>query len=124
MNRAIRRFVGSLNGPNKYLFFLGLLLICVVCLCLGIYAQFFYKYSDTDMFMIGINVGSQKTAEEISMHDVLLYKTNAAVIEFEKEWLKSDTDTESVLEIKEDTLVTLIVKTKKGYQLIINSILT
>lgn len=67
MNRAIRRFVGSLNGPNKYLFFLGLLLICVVCLCLGIYAQFFYKYSDTDMFMIGINVGSQKTAEEISL---------------------------------------------------------
>ncbi len=67
MNRAIRRFVGSLNGPKKYLFFLGLSLICIVCLCLGIYAQFFYKYSDTDMFMIGINIGSQKTAEEISL---------------------------------------------------------
>ena len=67
MNRAIRRFVGSLNGPKKYLFFLGLALICVVCLCLGIYAQFFYKYSDTDMFMIGINIGSQKTAEEIAI---------------------------------------------------------
>ena len=58
-----------------------------------------------------------KTAEEVTTHDVLLYKTNAAVIEFEKEWLKSDTDTESILEIKEDTLVTLIVTPKKGYQL-------
>ncbi len=67
MNRAIRRFVGSLNGPKKYFFFLGLALVCIVCLCLGIYAQFFYKYSDTDMFMIGINIGSKKTAEEIAM---------------------------------------------------------
>ena len=34
--------------------------------------------------------------EEIPMHDVLLYKTNAASIEFEKEWLKNDTDTEGL----------------------------
>lgn len=55
--------------------------------------------------------------EEVSMHDVLLYKTNAASIEFEKEWLKSDTDTESVLRIREDTLVTLMVTPKEGYYL-------
>lgn len=65
MNRAIRRFVSSLNGPRKYVFFVVLILICVVALCLGIYAQFFYKYSDTDIFMIGINIGAKKTAEEI-----------------------------------------------------------
>ena len=65
MKRAIRRFVGSLTGPKKYIFFISLILICIVALCLGIYAQFFYKYSDTDALMLGINIGSQKTAEEI-----------------------------------------------------------
>lgn len=67
MKRAIRRFVGSLTGPKKYIFFISLILICVVALCLGIYAQFFYKYSDTDALMLGINIGSQKTAEEIAV---------------------------------------------------------
>lgn len=65
MRRSIRRFFDSLHGVKKYLFFIALILICVVALCLGIYAQFFYKYSDTDAFMIGINIGSQKNAEEI-----------------------------------------------------------
>lgn len=65
MRRSIRRFFDSLHGIKKYLFFIALILICVVALCLGIYAQFFYKYSDTDAFMIGINIGSQKNAEEI-----------------------------------------------------------
>ena len=65
MRRAIRRFVGSLTGTKKYVFFIVLILICIVALCLGIYAQFFYKYSDTDIFMIGINIGAKKTQEEI-----------------------------------------------------------
>lgn len=67
MRRAIRRFVGTLTGPKKYLFFIVLILICIVALCLGIYAQFFYKYSDTDALMLGINIGSKKTAEEIDI---------------------------------------------------------
>lgn len=67
MKRAIRRFVGSLTGTKKYVFFVVLILICIVALCLGIYAQFFYKYSDTDIFMIGINIGAKKTAEEIDI---------------------------------------------------------
>ncbi len=67
MRRAIRRFVGSLTGTKKYIFFISLILICVVALCLGIYAQFFYKYSDTDILMIGINIGAKKTAEEIDV---------------------------------------------------------
>lgn len=66
MKRAIRRFVGSLTGPKKYIFFLVLAMICIVALCLGIYAQFFYKYADTDALMIGINIGSKKTEEEIA----------------------------------------------------------
>lgn len=67
MKRAIRRFVGSLTGTKKYIFFISIILFCIVALCLGIYAQFFYKYADTDIFMIGINIGAQKTAEEIDI---------------------------------------------------------
>lgn len=55
--------------------------------------------------------------EETVLHDVLLYKTNAASIEFEKEWLISDNETESVLRIEKDTLVTLMVTPREGYVL-------
>ena len=67
MNRAIRKFVGSLTGANRYIFFIVLFLVCVIALCIGIYGQFFYKYADTDPLMIGINIGSRKTAEEIAV---------------------------------------------------------
>lgn len=66
-HRIIRKFAGSLTGRKKYAFFISLVLICIVALCLGIYAQFYYKYSDTDMLMIGINIGAKKTAEEIDI---------------------------------------------------------
>lgn len=65
MKRAIKKFVGTLTGPRKYIFFTALSMICIVALCLGIYAQFFYKYADTDALMLGINIGSKKTQEEI-----------------------------------------------------------
>lgn len=65
MMRGVRRFFDTLNGTKKYMFFIAIILICIIALCLGIYAQFFYKYSDTDALMIGINIGSQKNAEEI-----------------------------------------------------------
>lgn len=67
MIRHLRRFVSRLTGKNKYLFFVILLLICIVALSLGIYSQFFYKYSDTDPLMIGINIGAKKTAEEYAL---------------------------------------------------------
>lgn len=67
MKRAIRKFVSTLNGPKKYVFFAVLALICIVSICIGIYTQFFYKYSDTDPLMLGINIGSKKTAEEIDI---------------------------------------------------------
>jgi hypothetical protein len=67
VKRAIRRFVGSLTGPKRYMFLIGLVLVCIVALCIGIYIQFFYVYSDTDPFMIGINIGAKKTEEEIAI---------------------------------------------------------
>lgn len=67
MKRALRKFVSTLKGPKKILFFLVLFLVCVIALCIGIYAQFFYKYSDTDALMLGINIGAKKTEEEINI---------------------------------------------------------
>lgn len=67
MKRAIRRFVSTLQGPRKWMFFIVLALVCIVSICMGIYTQFFYKYSDTDPLMLGINIGSKKTAEEIDI---------------------------------------------------------
>lgn len=64
MYRAIRRFVSKLNGTNKLIFFIIVILLCVVAICLGIYSQFFYKYSASDPLMLGITVGAEKTAEE------------------------------------------------------------
>ena len=64
MMKSIRRFVSHLTGRNKYIFFSIIILVCIVALSLGIYVQFFYQYSDTDPFMIGINIGAKKTTEE------------------------------------------------------------
>ncbi len=64
MIRAIVRYIYELIDRNKYIFFILVALICVMSLSLGIYIQFFYKYSDIDPLMIGINIGAKKTAEE------------------------------------------------------------
>lgn len=64
VTRALRRFVSKLKGKNKAVFFLVLVLICIIAVCIGIYGQFFYKYSDTDPLMLGIHIGPKKTSEE------------------------------------------------------------
>ena len=65
IQRAIRRFVSNLTGPKKLFFFLGVAMVCIVAISIGIYTQYFYKYSETDPLMIGINIGSEKTIEEL-----------------------------------------------------------
>lgn len=67
IQRAIRRFVHKLTGKNKFAFFSILTMICIIAISIGIYTQYFYKYSDTDPLMLGINIGSEKTAEEIQL---------------------------------------------------------
>lgn len=67
MKRAVRRLVSKLHGRNKLIFFVVLAMVCIVALSIGIYTQFFYKYSDTDPLMMGINIGAQKTAEECAI---------------------------------------------------------
>lgn len=64
--RRYKAFIGSLSGKKRIIFFIVVFLICIVAISFGIYAQFFYKYSDTDPLMLGIHIGSKKTAEEYS----------------------------------------------------------
>ena len=67
MYRALRRFVSKITGTRKIIFFVVLALICILALSIGIYTQFFYKYSATDPFLIGINLGAEKTKEEYAL---------------------------------------------------------
>ena len=67
MYRAMRRFVSKITGTRKIVFFVVLVLICILALCVGIYTQFFYKYAATDPFLIGINLGAEKTKEEYAL---------------------------------------------------------
>ncbi len=64
---AITKLISHLNGKSRVVFFVIVALICIVALGLGIYIQFFYQYSDTDPFMIGIHIGAKKTAEEYTL---------------------------------------------------------
>lgn len=52
-------------GINRNLFIVIAILICVLSICVGIYAQFFYKYSESDPFMFGFTT-SAKEEEEIT----------------------------------------------------------
>ena len=65
LRRALRRFVSKLTGKKALVFFIAIFLNCVMAISIGIYTQYFYKYSDTDPLMIGINTSSEKTAEEL-----------------------------------------------------------
>ncbi len=53
-------------GMNRTLFFIIVILLCILSLSIGIYAQVFYKYSDTDPFILGVGVGRTQDAAEIT----------------------------------------------------------
>ncbi len=63
--RTIKRFVGNLRGGRKVAFFVSIIGICIVAILFGIFIQFYYKYSESDPLMIGINTSAQKTIEEL-----------------------------------------------------------
>ncbi len=53
-------------GMNRTMFFVIIILLCILSLSIGIYAQVFYRYSDTDPFMLGIGIGRTQSAAEIT----------------------------------------------------------
>lgn len=98
MKNRIIGFFYSLEGKNRLVFYIVILLICIIAISLGIYGQFFYKYSKTDPLMIGINIGSKKTEEEYAI-------------------LKSDFENRFTNELKENTTGTDVSKiNKQDYQ--------
>ncbi|MBR3133346.1 MAG: hypothetical protein IKG42_04705 [Clostridia bacterium] len=52
-------------GMNRVLFLSIVILLCVLSICFGIYAQFFYKYSKTDPFLFGLGRRQAQNDEEI-----------------------------------------------------------
>lgn len=58
--------VEKILGMNRTMFFVIVILLCILSLSIGIYAQIFYRYSDTDPFMLGIGVGKTQDVAEIT----------------------------------------------------------
>ncbi len=58
--------VDQILGMNRTMFFVIVILLCILSLSIGIYAQVFYRYSDTDPFMLGIGIGRTQDAAEIT----------------------------------------------------------
>ena len=85
IQRAIRRFVHKLTGKSKFAFFAVVTMVCIIAISIGIYTQYFYKYSETDPLMLGINIGSEKTAEELQLLEAEFNSlfTNSLVINSE-----------------------------------------
>ena len=98
MRNKIIEFFYSLEEKNRIVFYVVIILICIISISLGIYGQFFYKYSNTDPLMIGINIGARKTEEEYAI-------------------LKSDFENRFTNELKENTTGTDLSKiNKQDYQ--------
>ncbi|MCD7957409.1 MAG: hypothetical protein LUG93_17020 [Lachnospiraceae bacterium] len=55
-----------------------------------------------------------ETETEAPTHNILLYKSSSGTIEFDASWLLSDSDTDSVLEVEENTLVTMLITPSDG----------
>ena len=69
MNRK-EKDVDRILGMNRTMFFVIVGLLCVLSLSIGIYAQIFYRYSDTDPLMLGIGVGkTQEKAEIVALRN-------------------------------------------------------
>ncbi len=57
--------VDKILGMNRTLFLVIVILLCILSICVGVYAQFFYKYSKSDAFMFGLGRNQAQNEEEI-----------------------------------------------------------
>ena len=65
MNNIENDSTDKILGMNRIMFFIIVALLCVLSLSIGIYAQVFYRYSDTDPLMLGIGVGKTQNKAEL-----------------------------------------------------------
>ena len=63
-----RDFFNKILGNKRYkiLFFASIIMVCIIALCIGIYIQFFYRYSEADPLMLGIKFGSARDTQKIN----------------------------------------------------------
>ena len=66
MEKNKEKDTDKILGMNRVMFFIIVILLCILSLSIGIYAQVFYRYSDTDPFMLGIGVNKTQNAAEIN----------------------------------------------------------
>lgn len=66
MENNKERDADRILGMNRTMFFVIVILLCILSLSIGIYAQVFYRYSETDPFMLGIGVGKTQDAAEVT----------------------------------------------------------
>lgn len=66
MEKNKEKDVEKILGMNRTMFFVIIILLCILSLSIGIYAQVFYRYSNTDPFMLGIGVGKTQDVAEIT----------------------------------------------------------
>ncbi|MBR3152723.1 MAG: hypothetical protein IKF52_03860 [Clostridia bacterium] len=57
--------VDKIFGMNRTLFLTIVILLCILSVCVGVYAQFFYKYSKSDPFLFGLGRRQAQNDEEI-----------------------------------------------------------
>ena len=58
--------VDKILGMNRIMFFVIVILICILALSIGIYSTVFYRYSKKDPFMIGTGIKNSQEEEEIN----------------------------------------------------------
>ena len=63
-----RDFFNKILGNKRYkiLFFASIIMVCIIALCIGIYIQFFYRYSEADPLMLGIKFGTARDTQKIN----------------------------------------------------------
>lgn len=71
-------------GMNRVMFFIIIILICILAISIGIYSTFFYRYSKKDPFMLGVGIKNSQEEDEISTlrtNFPNIFKNNANNIE-------------------------------------------
>ena len=65
--RSVKRFLGKVNGKTRYVFFIAILLICIISLCLGIYVEFYTTHNTSNTIEKIANIGKGKTTDEYAV---------------------------------------------------------
>lgn len=109
--------IDKILGMNRIMFFVIVGLLCILALSIGIYAQIFYRYSDTDPFILGIGVGKTQEAVEITKmkNEFNNIFTNDVSGETTTDIIKKETDKELIY-----TIQNIVEKENDKYNIVAN----